>query len=78
MKTYKQLVNNIIGQLNGINRMMENEDECFKVLTQMKATKSALNSLTNKFLQENFLKCIEKKEESKEAVCKKFFTEILN
>lgn len=58
--------------------MMENEDECFKVLTQLKAAKSALNSLSNKFLQEKFLKCLEKGNESKEAVCKKFFTEILN
>ena len=78
MKTYKQLINNIVGQLNGVNRMMENGDECFAVLTQLKASKSALNSLTNKFLQENFLKCIEKKEKSKEAICRKFFTEILN
>jgi len=78
MKTYKQLINNIVGQLNGVSRMMESEDECFDVLTQLKAAKSALNSLSNKFLQENFLKCLEKGDESKEAVCKKFFTEIIN
>ena len=78
MKTYEQLINNIVGQLNGVNRMMENEENCFDTLAQLKAVKSALNSFTSKFLQENFLKCLERGDEPNEVVCKKFFSEILN
>ena len=78
MKNHHQLINNITGQLNGIQKMIENEKDCFEVLTQLKAVKSALNSLTNKYLEENFIKCIKKKETSKETVCHKFFKEILS
>ena len=58
MKTQKQLVNNIIGQLNGINKMMENEKDCFLVLMQMKAVKSALSSLMNKYVEDSFGDCL--------------------
>ncbi len=78
MKNYTRLINIITGQLNGINRMIENEDECFEVLTQLKAVKSALNSLTNKYLREKFVKCLKDKKESKEHICEKFFKEFLN
>jgi len=80
MKTKKQLINNIIGQLNGINAMLDNEEDCFKTLTQLKAAKSALSSITNKFLQENFIKCMKScssDEKSHEEICEKFFKEIL-
>jgi len=80
MKTKTQLINNIIGQLNGISHMIENEEECFKVLTQLKAARSALASVTNKFLQENFVKCMKScssDEKSHEEICEKFFKEIL-
>jgi len=50
MKTQEQLINNIIGQLKGISKMIEDEKDCFQVMTQIKAVKSALNSFTNKFI----------------------------
>ena len=78
MRSYTQLINIITGQLNGVSRMIENEDECFEVLTQLKAAKSALNSLTNKYLQEKFVKCLKNGEESKEHICEKFFKELLD
>lgn len=78
MKTQQQLLQNIIGQLQGIQKMMDKDDkECFLVLNQMKAAKSALNALMNKYLQENFTKCIDSGEDQK-LVCQKFFREILN
>jgi len=58
MKSQEQLINNIIGQLNGINKMMEDKKECFSVIVQMKAVKSALNSLMNKFIEDNFKSCM--------------------
>jgi DNA-binding FrmR family transcriptional regulator len=77
MKTYQQLINNIIGQLNGIKEMIAQDKDCFDVLVQIKAVKSALTSFTNKFLQENFITCLKEGKESQEDICKKFFTEIL-
>lgn len=58
MKSQKQLINNVIGQLNGVNRMIEEKTDCFSVITQMKAAKSALNSAMNKYIEENFSTCL--------------------
>ncbi len=77
MKTQQQLLQNIIGQLQGVIKMMDEDKDCFSVLTQMKAAKSAMNSATNKFLQENFAKCIAAGDDQ-QATCEKFFKEILN
>jgi CsoR family transcriptional regulator, copper-sensing transcriptional repressor len=77
MKTQLQLVNNVIGQLSGIKKMMESEEECFKVLVQIKAAKAALDSFTAKYLQENFVECVSKDSKNTEKICKKFFEEII-
>lgn len=80
MKTQEQLINNIIGQLNGINKMIEEEKDCFMVMTQIKAAKSALNSFTNKFIEENFLNCFtnecQKNKKKNEDNLKKLFIEL--
>lgn len=67
MKTQEQLINNIIGQLNGINRMIEEKKDCFSVIVQMKAVKSALNSLTNKYIEENFVSCLDSRGSRKKS-----------
>ena len=59
MKTQEQLLNNIIGQLKGVNKMIEGKKDCFSVITQMKAIKSAVNSLMNKYIEENFVNCLD-------------------
>lgn len=56
-KNKKQLINNIIGQLNGINKMIEKEKDCFEIMTQMKAAKSAFDSFMLSFTEENFIEC---------------------
>lgn len=61
MKTEEQLINNIIGQLNGINKMIAEGQDCFSVIIQVKAVKSATNSFLNKYMEENVLKCLDKK-----------------
>ncbi len=55
MKTKKQLINNIIGQLEGISKMLEAKKDCLAVLVQMQAVKSAFNNLINKYLEEEML-----------------------
>lgn len=56
-KTTPQLIKNIVGQLEGIERMIEKKEDCFKVIVQMRATKSALGNVMDKFIQENFVSC---------------------
>ena len=70
----------MIGQLNGIKAMVEKNQDCFSVLTQMKAAKAAFNSLMNKYVEENFRACLKKSKasgEAKEQVCRRFFKEII-
>lgn len=55
MKTIDQRINNIIGQLEGIKKMRSCSTQDFiSVLTQLKATRSALVSLMDKVIVEEF------------------------
>lgn len=79
MKTQEQLTNNIIGQLNGINKMINEEKDCFAVLVQMKAAKSAMNTLMNRYIEENVINCLkdcDKREGAKEEMLKKLLLEV--
>ncbi len=59
MKTKQQLINNITGQLNGIGKMIEEEKDCSSVIIQLKAVKSAINNLTNRYIEDNIMNCVE-------------------
>lgn len=65
MKTQKQLINNIIGQLESINRMTEEGEDCRKIIMQMKAVRSALAGVMNKYVQENIARCLTTKGKNK-------------
>lgn len=58
MKTIRQRINNAIGQLKGVNNMLEDNRDCFDILAQMKAAKSSLEATMEKYMQENFLDCL--------------------
>ena len=60
MKTSEQRINNIIGQLYGVDKMIKDDKDCFAVVTQMKAAKSAFSSLFNSYIEENFISCLGK------------------
>ena len=60
-KSHEQLVNNIIGQLNGVKRMLDEQAECLDVLVQVKAARSALDALTAKILAGNIMSCAQPK-----------------
>ena len=72
MKTSKQLINNIVGQLNGVNKMIEENKDCYQIINQMKAVKSATSSLMDKFIEENFGRCLSQpsKKENRETLQK--------
>jgi len=57
-KSTVQLLNNIIGQLNGVKKMMEDSKSCIDVIPQIKAANSALSSVLNKYLTDSAENCI--------------------
>jgi len=49
----------ISGQLKGIERMIEEEKNCVEVLTQLHASKKAIQSLSEKIMEEHLVHCVE-------------------
>lgn len=78
MKTSEQRINNIIGQLEGAKKMLSHkEKDCFSLIIQLKAIKSATASLMETIITEEFDHClIDKKVKDKEKITK-FFKEII-
>lgn len=59
MKTSTQRINNIIGQLEGVKKMLERDDvDCFKLVIQLKAVRSAMSSLMEKVMAEELSRCL--------------------
>lgn len=79
MKNETQRINNVIGQLEGIKKMIDEDKDCFEVLTQLKAVRSALKSFSSQYLSSRFTSCmISCKKDQTEDVCSKFMSELLN
>lgn len=57
MNTYNRKIKNRLkradGQLNGVLRMMENNEECIDIVTQLTAVRSSLDSLIGLVVAEN-------------------------
>lgn len=76
-KTFTQRINNITGQLAGVNKMMiEKQPDCFKVITQLKAIKSAVSSLMEKYMESEFECCLNRNKPAEREQLKKIFSEI--
>ena len=57
----KSRLNRIEGQVKAINRMIDEDVYCDDVLTQIRATSSALNSVATKLLEHHMKSCIMEK-----------------
>ncbi len=60
-KEYKDLINRlrrIEGQVRGLEGMLEKDAYCVDILTQVAATKSALNSFTKVLLASHIKTCV--------------------
>ena len=57
----KSRLNRIEGQVGAINRMIDDDVYCDDVLTQTRATRSALNSVATKLLDHHMKGCIMEK-----------------
>ncbi|MHD0397208.1 copper-sensing transcriptional repressor CsoR [Staphylococcus simulans] len=63
----KARLNRIEGQVRAINRMIDEDVYCDDVLTQIRATRSALNSVAVKLLDHHMKGCILHKAEDGQA-----------
>jgi len=76
-KTLTQRINNISGQLAGVNKMIaEPTPDCFRVITQLKAIKSAVSSLMEKYMASEFECCLNRNKPAEKEQLKKIFSEI--
>lgn len=55
-----QRINRIIGQLKGIQRMMETERDCHEVLQQVSAVKKAIDGLSKELVVADICKTLPK------------------
>lgn len=78
MKNNKQLINNVIGQLEGINRMLERGEDCQKVIVQMKAVRSAMANIMDRYMHENISFCLKGIKNKKQNLeMKKIISELI-
>ena len=57
-KNLTNRLNRIEGQVRGIKKMLENDDYCTDILTQVSAVQSALNSFAKEILEEHVKTCV--------------------
>jgi DNA-binding FrmR family transcriptional regulator len=59
------------GQIQGLIRMIESEEECEKIVTQFQAAKAALDNTFSLVLNRNLKKCLSRQDsESVERIIK--------
>ena len=51
-------LNKIIGQMNGVKKMIENDRYCFDVLSQLSAIDKAIGSLSSKLIDHHLHTCV--------------------
>jgi len=79
MKTTAQRINNIIGQLTGAKNMLaDKRRDCFALLIQLKAAKSAMSSLMEKVVTEELDHCLIGRHRPSQEKMAKIFKEIIN
>lgn len=78
MKTIEQRISNIIGQLEGSKRMLADDHwDCLSVLMQFKATKSAISSVMDKIIHEEFDHCLSDFSPKNKEKIEQIFKEII-
>ena len=58
LKQLKNRLNRMVGQLNGIGKMLDDNRYCGEILTQVAAVESALQSFGYLILQEHMETCV--------------------
>ncbi|HEY5894623.1 MAG TPA: metal-sensitive transcriptional regulator [Chthoniobacterales bacterium] len=77
-KALKIRVRKIIGQLNGVERMLEADRDCAEVLTQLVSARKAIKSLSEKLIHSHMHHCIDAAADPREGQKKlREFLEVL-
>lgn len=58
MKSLQSRLSIIIGQLNGIKKMMDSGDDCIKLITQLKASRSGIDGIIDTVIANKFDTCL--------------------
>lgn len=58
VKNLQTRLNRIEGHVRGVNRMLDNQEECEKILVQLSAIKAAVNQVTIKLLEGHMETCV--------------------
>lgn len=64
IKKLKNRINRIIGQLNGVNKMIDDNRYCGDILIQISAIKSAIEKLSGLILKNHLETCVKSDIES--------------
>jgi DNA-binding FrmR family transcriptional regulator len=76
-KNIENRINNIIGQLNAIKRMANEENtDCTQIIVQLKAVKAATSSLYENYLSTNFNTCLQGSGRKNKALLNSLIKEI--
>lgn len=57
-KNITNRINRIIGQLNGVKKMIDTDSYCNDVLIQLSAIENSVRSLSNHILENHLYKCV--------------------
>jgi DNA-binding FrmR family transcriptional regulator len=58
MKSSQDRLSIIIGQLNGIKKMMDKNEECIKLITQLRASRAGIEGVIDKIIADKFDTCL--------------------
>jgi len=79
VKTSEQRINNIIGQLEGVKKMLsEDARDCVNLIVQLKAIKSAMASLMEKVIADEFKNYLIDEKFTAKHKMEKIFKELIN
>ncbi|MFF2447393.1 metal-sensitive transcriptional regulator [Neobacillus sp. NPDC058068] len=74
----KNRVKRIEGQLRGILRMMEENKDCKEVITQLSATRTAIDRTIGVVVSSNLVECVRNAEETGERSTEELVKEAVN
>ena len=59
MKSPQDRLSIVIGQLNGIKKMMDDKADCIKLITQLRASRSGIESVISTIVANKFDTCLQ-------------------
>lgn len=74
----KNRIKRIEGQLRGILRMMQESNDCKEVITQLSATRTAIDRTIGVVVSTNLVECVRNAEESGERSTEELVKEAVN